>query len=228
MPAKSGRVPMEKITEDLIAVFNRLGPTAEIALNYLSLDNWTCDEAMHLIAGVLPEAPYGTSMGWFTIEGRLLHNDHGERDARFEKIRLYTKLWLSNPNHLKQSDPYTFLAWAQEKGIEIYWLEMARERGYLNLIPKTEKTKPIESINTEPVQRSKAQENAILNEIKKQNFSPLTLPINLPGKAGVKASVRSALLKSSTSQFFEGSTIFDKAWDRLRKNGEIANHKVSP
>ena len=221
----------KNFTKNLKDLFNRIGPTADITLNYLSLENWTCDEAMHLIAGVLPETPYGAIMGWFTIEGGVLHNDHGERDQRFEKIRLNEKLWRSNPNHLEQSDPYTFLAWAQEKGIEIYWLEMAREHGYLNQRPDTETIEPIEPIEpiiTKPIQRSKAQDDAILNEIRNQKFSPLALPINLLGKAGVKSSVRSALLKSSPDLFFKRSTIFDKAWERLRKNGAIADSKVSP
>ena len=76
----------KNFTKNLKDLFNRIGPTADITLNYLSLENWTCDEAMHLIAGVLPETPYGAIMGWFTIEGGVLHNDHGERDQRFEKI----------------------------------------------------------------------------------------------------------------------------------------------
>jgi len=46
----------------------------------------------------------------------------------------------------------------------------------------------------------------------------LALPRNEPGKPGVKAVVRAALQASS---LFEGSTTFDKAWERLIKDGRI-------
>lgn len=62
------------------------------------------------------------------------------------------------------------------------------------------------------------QEVAILAEIKKLGFDPMALPKNPPGKAGIKAAVRKALEKSP---LFKGSTVFKKAWGRLREYRHI-------
>lgn len=69
-----------------------------------------------------------------------------------------------------------------------------------------------------PLQKSAAQDAAILRQIKDFGFDPLTVPKNQPGKAGVKSAVRNALRKD---RLFTGARVFDKAWERLSKNGEI-------
>lgn len=69
-----------------------------------------------------------------------------------------------------------------------------------------------------PVQRTAAQDYAILSEIKRQGFNPLALPKNPDGKPGVKAAIRTALLKQP---LFTGSTVFDKAWERLAARADI-------
>ena len=69
-----------------------------------------------------------------------------------------------------------------------------------------------------PLQRSAAQDAAILDEIKKQGYNPTALPKNDPGKSGIKAAVRQALSKK---KLFSGTTVFDKAWERLTKCMDI-------
>lgn len=71
-----------------------------------------------------------------------------------------------------------------------------------------------------PLQRSSAQDSMILTAILKAGHTPLSLPVNEPGKAGVKAEIRNAL---RNEKLFTGSTVFDKAWERLRKQGDIAD-----
>lgn len=76
--------------------------------------------------------------------------------------------------------------------------------------------------NLKPVQRSAAQDSQILAVIRKAGHDPLGLPVNEPGKPGVKAKTRAAL--SGTSQLFpKQSKVFDKAWERLRQNGDIVD-----
>ena len=70
-----------------------------------------------------------------------------------------------------------------------------------------------------PLQRTAAQDSAILCEIEKQGYDPLALPKNLPGKPGVKAAIRAALSENS---LFTGGTVFDKAWERLTARADIA------
>lgn len=69
-----------------------------------------------------------------------------------------------------------------------------------------------------PKQRSQAQDEAIVQEIKRQQLDPLALPKNQPGKPGVKKSIRAAL---DGKGLFTGNTVFDRAWERLSSNGEI-------
>lgn len=70
----------------------------------------------------------------------------------------------------------------------------------------------------QPMQRSAAQDAAILDAIQTMSIDPLAIPKNSPGKPGTKAKVRSAL---KGNPLFIGTTVFDKAWQRLTSRGEI-------
>lgn len=72
---------------------------------------------------------------------------------------------------------------------------------------------------TKPVQRSAAQDAAILTAIRDAGHNPLVLPANEPGRPGVKAAIREAL---NDNVLFVGTRVFDKAWERLSSRGEIA------
>lgn len=75
-----------------------------------------------------------------------------------------------------------------------------------------------------PLQRTAAQDNAIICEIRKQGYDPLALPKNPTGKPGVKAIIRTAL---SGNKLFgsPSSTIFNKAWERLAARDDIVIQK---
>jgi hypothetical protein len=64
------------------------------------------------------------------------------------------------------------------------------------------------------------QENAILEEIRKQGLDPLAFPPHPSGRRGAKAAICEAL---KNSPLFEGSRVFDKAWERLRSQRHIAD-----
>lgn len=64
------------------------------------------------------------------------------------------------------------------------------------------------------------QEEGILEELRRKGYNPKSLPKNLPGKSGVKSEIRKAL---GTAGAWGGITVFDKAWQRLRDTGEIAD-----
>lgn len=70
-----------------------------------------------------------------------------------------------------------------------------------------------------PVQRSFAQDAAILAALKKLGYMPASLPKRQPGKPWVKSAVKSAL---GNKGIWAPTTVFDKAWDRLRTSGAIA------
>jgi hypothetical protein len=74
-------------------------------------------------------------------------------------------------------------------------------------------------ISPQPVQRATAQNAAILEAIKTMDYEAKSLPKYVPGKSGVKALIRAAV---ATNVLFQGR-VFDKAWERLRSSGEIAD-----
>ena len=76
-----------------------------------------------------------------------------------------------------------------------------------------------QSAPAKPLQRNVAQDAAMLSAIKQARYDPLALPENEPGKAGVKSEIRKLL---NDNPLFFGTTIFDRTWERLRRNGEIA------
>lgn len=76
-----------------------------------------------------------------------------------------------------------------------------------------------------PLQRGEAQEQAILAALRKMGYSPQALPKRQQGKAGPKAQVREVLRGEQDSEQhagFSSDGIFNKAWERLRSRGEIA------
>jgi hypothetical protein len=78
-------------------------------------------------------------------------------------------------------------------------------------------------ISSQPVVRlsaARAQEQQILDALKAAGHQPKLLPKAPPGKAGVKAQIRAAL---GTRGEWGKTTVFDKAWERLRSSGEITD-----
>jgi hypothetical protein len=76
-----------------------------------------------------------------------------------------------------------------------------------------------------PLQRSAAQEKIILATLRDLGYSPSALPKRPPGKAGPKyeawAVINGARLSDGHAEIHTRG-IFDKAWERLRNDGEIA------
>lgn len=81
-----------------------------------------------------------------------------------------------------------------------------------------------------PISTHSMQEAAILEAIKKRGLDPKKLPRTEPGKAGIKASIRDDFFHPATpysktrrskSNLFVSVYVFDRAWERLRAQGEI-------
>lgn len=71
-----------------------------------------------------------------------------------------------------------------------------------------------------PLPRFAAQEASILAALEAASYSPLRLPKSGAGRPGVKAQIRRVL--NASPLFVDGSTVFDKAWERLLKRGELS------
>lgn len=67
--------------------------------------------------------------------------------------------------------------------------------------------------------RQAVQEAQILRMLLALGYDPVALPKPLAGKPGTKAEVRGSI---GAGGMWSGKTVFDKAWERLRKGGQIA------
>jgi len=74
-----------------------------------------------------------------------------------------------------------------------------------------------------PLSRYAAQDTFVLRQLEGMQIDPLKLPKNQSGKPGIKSKIREASL--SQKQLFAGSTVFNRTWERLAANGEIAYQK---
>ena len=79
-----------------------------------------------------------------------------------------------------------------------------------------------ETQNNKPVSRSHAQNEAILAALRASGIDPLSMPPLIRGKAGTRAQIRERL---GSKGMWAGSKVFDKAWERLARNGDIAYKK---
>lgn len=70
-----------------------------------------------------------------------------------------------------------------------------------------------------PISRSRAQDAAILAEIRICNHDPLKLPKAPAGKPGVKAEIRKRLILQT--DIFVSRKVFEDAWQRLRDHDDI-------
>jgi hypothetical protein len=70
-----------------------------------------------------------------------------------------------------------------------------------------------------PISRARAQDAAILAEIRICNHDPLKLTKAPAGKPGVKAEIRKRL--KQRTDIFVSSDVFDDAWQRLRDQADI-------
>jgi hypothetical protein len=71
-----------------------------------------------------------------------------------------------------------------------------------------------------PVARATAQEEAILRSLEQRGYTPAALPRRQGTKKWVKSEVWASL--KTQRKTFGSDKVFDKAWERLRKDGRIA------
>lgn len=71
-----------------------------------------------------------------------------------------------------------------------------------------------------PQQRQQCQEQEVLQALRELGYDPLALPELKPPRSGPKAAARKKL---GSTGMWAGARVFDKAWERLRKSGQIAD-----
>jgi hypothetical protein len=68
--------------------------------------------------------------------------------------------------------------------------------------------------------RQVVQEQVILGVLSKLNVNCQQLPKSSPGKSGIKAEVRKII---GSNGMWSSQGVFDKAWERLRNSGQLAD-----
>jgi hypothetical protein len=120
--------------------------------------------------------------------------------------------------------PSAWLEWATKRGFSVHdGFKLAVEA--MPVVPASQAASHAAacqpaSADPKPKPRHRAQEEAILARIKEAGLNPMALPSVRKGTPGPKAQIRTALMNH---ELFRGETIFDKAWDRLRGSGEVAD-----
>ena len=76
---------------------------------------------------------------------------------------------------------------------------------------------PVEGISAPP-QKSEVACTAILEAIKRLGYDPLSLPLNVSGKRGVKSEIKKIV---QNSPIFRHGTVFENAWSKLLRTEQI-------
>ena len=230
----------EEKVDDYPDIYNFAGLTPDWARYWFAMDGWNVDEAAHLLLAVAPHATLLQSWVNHTSVGNPYDIGVAMRYEAAHRLRRDMLLRAGEASHLTfPAAPKKFIEWAMAKSLPLPELliplgavfrngEWVTSQGLTHVEPRvapveTESAsggvRPAEAAQAMPLQRTAAQDAAILCEIKKLGHDPMALPKNPDGKPGVKAAVRAALLSHS---LFIGSTVFDKAWVRLTARADIA------
>jgi hypothetical protein len=177
---------------------------------------------------------------WTYEESVLLAHGLEPRKINIDKIRKYSnfiekaksicdmeEILIRDVKHRQlhetkiPTSPLDFINWLIEKGFDVpkqFTLKLPTQ--YSEPIIRETKSRPSnDSLVSRPRTRLREQEQKILTCLKEQGYDPTQLPRSMPGKAGVKSSIRETL--KNDNLFNSASTSFDKAWERLRNDNFI-------
>jgi hypothetical protein len=152
--------PFIKEREETSKVLNLSDPVSTEFKLWLSMDTWQFESAMWLLAGVIPREIY-EGFGFHKTDGKLLHNDDGQRDEKVSEIEDLIRLWKSNPTNPDIAPPMVFINWAQAKGRHISWWDEVQQSGLLGQDADS-KACQAEPAKSQPERPLQARERAAL------------------------------------------------------------------
>ena len=210
---------------------------------WLSMDKWAIDEAAKIISNIIPDqSSINANEGFSNITffgGKQIPqlDEEGFPDTCGECVyekgcecweldktellkftrtvddikRLLARSFGEN-GYVSPKDAVVFIT---SKKLQINWLDYALEK---NLMPTNAdlKIQPLQTpqpTNSRHPLQQRFQETEILRVIGELGFTATKLPPRETGKRWVKALVRDELGLTKS--------VFDKAWERLRADGEI-------
>lgn len=192
-----------------------------------SVEPW---QAAALAAGMNPDALLHERHSWMSYPGAVIFQDKSfsgaDEKERFEKLWNLAKSRADAHQRVALSEFASFLVSHEWPGVPEPLRMMAKgaapvmQQPEPHPAPAAQVEQPRAVAQIQPVQRSAAQDAAILNAIREAGHDPLTLPKNDSGKRGIKAVIREEL-KGKHTLFPKFGRQFDKAWERLRARKEI-------
>lgn len=194
----------QRSAEELIAEAKRSGDISEVS-RFLVEPDW---EKLHQ-----ESEPILPGVGVLDFTGI----DLGPTEIDWDRTNLgclFTKLQHLNEWGKTKGDEFVIssdgVEWIDERGVQVSAQDAAT--------PAPVVAEGASDASEKPVQRSAAQDAAILTAIREVGLNPLALPKNEPGKAGPKAAIRLAM---EGNPLFVGKTVFNKAWERLSERRDI-------
>ena len=166
---------------------------------------WRIHQAVSIVVGVEP--PRGNVKHPSEIENRIVSE---KTRANWSKLYDDAKIAM-NMGLLPWRAPTLGARYLNRLVTPQDFASFAKFRGLELPAPIAELLVGISPAKDKPRQRS--QETEILRVIRELKYDPKALPRMAPGKPWVKSQARTRLKYSST--------VFDKAWERLRSQGEI-------
>lgn len=185
------------------------GSTVSSVTRWTRMETWTEWEAALLVCGVDPstyqEALYGQMIPHATglCGGKLQGRDQfGE--ARRIRDELGRRL-----NGQGRVTPAGFVHWCEKHRIDVAWLREIANTARVRFQPRS---------------RSAEADRMVLDALEHLQMSPRCLPRTSTGKTGPKRAAWDALTGTSGIT----KSVFDHAWKRLRRMGDIAEEGGPP
>lgn len=188
-----------------------------LIVGWLKRDTWSRREALLLLAGYDPNTTQwievSDGLGQFPA-GNIGYLDgitqsamwsanvywqHPRNDESYEQL-LTLANYARGGSLDERKAPQGWIAWATSKGFVPYWSQSG--------------TRPSSNAPSKPGNSQPRQEAEIKRVLGDLGYDLASLPKGGPGKPGPKKAARDKLPWMTKS-------VFDKAWERLRSNGEI-------
>jgi hypothetical protein len=153
-------------------------------------------------------------IGFLEAQNRPVDHSTAGRQSAFRKA---LQQWAEEEPEQTRKTLRGYAEWVHGAGYDVPWKELLEPR-----IPGCSLEKD------DGRNLTYRQEQAILDAIAELKLDPLRL--NRPrGKSGSKADVRNKLMPGGKNcRLFRSYGVFDKTWERLRRDGRIADEGTPP
>jgi hypothetical protein len=170
---------------------------------WLSYEEWTEDDVVHLLLGREPLVPFLGDMP----------EDWDDWLCSAEAAVRHSGLARTVTPHGNTFNPRDVIEWASRHKKEWPWFPFHSE----DKVPSDVSPRK----QGRAVQVGIQNEETIINELKRSGYVPEKLPPPIPGMPWVKAEIRSRVAPK-----FMTDRAFLKAWERLRLKGSIASEPI--